>query len=77
MNYYIVTVGYETERIDRDGNPRIQKIKYSVQAESVEEANIVTRKYLKEDTRNSDILSINKQPIECVIDEKNSPKYYS
>ncbi len=26
--HYLVTVGYETENLDRNGNPRLQKVKY-------------------------------------------------
>ena len=74
--YYLVTVGYESEQMDRNGNPRIQKEKYSVEAESVEEATIVTNKYISGDTRGAEILSIAKLAIECVIDKKNTPTYY-
>ena len=26
--HYLVTIGYETEQMDREGNPRIKKFKY-------------------------------------------------
>ena len=26
--YYQVTIGYETEQMDREGNPRVKKVKY-------------------------------------------------
>jgi hypothetical protein len=74
--YYLVTIGYETEQMDREGNPRIKKVKYVLQAESVEEATIVAGKYREGDIRGSESLSIVKMPIECVIDEKNTPDYY-
>jgi hypothetical protein len=35
--YYLATVGYEKEQLDGNGNPRLDKVKYVVQAESVEE----------------------------------------
>ena len=56
--YYLVTVGYELEQLDRNGNPRLQKIKYVVEAQSVEEATIVVAKYRSEDVRSSESLSI-------------------
>ena len=31
--YYLVTIGYETEQMDREGNPRVKKVKYVLQAE--------------------------------------------
>ena len=39
--HYLVTIGYETEQMDRAGNPRLQKLKYVIEAETVEEATIV------------------------------------
>lgn len=74
--YYLVVVGYESEQLDRNGNPRIQKEKYAVQAESVEEATIVSNKYVEGDTRSAEILSVTKLNIECVIDKKNTQEYY-
>ena len=74
--HYTVTVGYELEQLDRNGNPRIQKAKYIVEADSVEEATIVVSKYRQGDTRSSESLSIVKTPIECIIDTKNTPEYY-
>jgi len=74
--YYLVTIGYETDQTDRNGNVRLQKIKYVVQAQSVEELTIIVGKYRSGDMRSSEIVSINKIEIDCVIDEKNSPEYY-
>ena len=56
--------------------PRVKKVKYVIQAESVEEATIVAAKYREGDVRGSESLSVAKFPIECVIDEKNTPEYY-
>jgi hypothetical protein len=74
--YYLVTVGYELEQLDRNGNPRLQKIKYVVEAQSVEEATIIVAKYRSEDVRSSESLSIVKLQIECVIDKQNAPQYF-
>jgi hypothetical protein len=74
--HYLVTIGYETEQMDRAGNPRLQKLKYIVEAESVEEATIVASKYRAGDMRSSESISIAKMAIECVIDQKNTPEYY-
>ena len=74
--YYLVTIGYETEQMDRNGNPRLQKLKYIVEAETVEEATIVASKYRAGDVRSSESISIVKMPIECIIDHKNTPEYY-
>ena len=74
--HYLVTVGYETEQLDRNGNPRLQKAKYIVESESVEEATLVVSKYRAGDMRSSESLSIVKMPIECIIDLKNTPEYF-
>jgi len=74
--HYLVTVGYETEQLDRNGNPRLQKVKYIVESESVEEATLVVSKYRAGDMRGSESLSIVKMPIECIIDFKNTPEYF-
>ncbi len=75
--HYLVTIGYETEQMDRNGNPRLQKLKYIVEAESVEEATIVASKYRAGDVRSSESISVAKMAIECIIDSKNTPEYYS
>lgn len=72
--YYLAVVGYETE--NEKGVTKIQKTKYVIQAESIEEANIVLAKYRAGDTRDSESLSITKMQIECIIDDKNTPEYY-
>lgn len=74
--YYLATVGYEKEQLDRNGNPRLDKVKYVVQAESVEEATIVLNKYKSEDMRSSESISIVKMPIECVLDPSITPQLY-
>lgn len=74
--HYLITIGYETEQTDREGNPRIKRVKYVLQANSVEEATIVAAKYRSGDNRGSESLSVSKMQIECVIDEKNTPEYY-
>lgn len=74
--HYLVTVGYELEQLDRNGNPRLQKVKYIVEAESVEEATMVISKYRAGDMRSSESLSIAKMSIECIVDQKNTPEYY-
>lgn len=74
--YYLVTIGYETEQMDREGNPKVKKVKYVLEAESVEEATIIAAKYRSGDTRGSESLSVSKMQIECVIDKNNTPQYY-
>ena len=74
--YYSVTVGYETDETDKAGNPKIQKLKYVVEAQSVEEVNLVMAKFHSEDRRSSEIVSIIKQQIDSVITKELNPNYY-
>ena len=76
MMHYTVTVGYESEQLDREGNPRLTKSNIIVQAESNAEANITASKFLSGDIRSSQIIDVKKLKIDCVIDEKNTPEYY-
>jgi hypothetical protein len=62
--------------MDREGNPRVKKYKYIIEAETVEEATIVASKYRSGDARSSESISVAKMAIECVIDQKNTPEYY-
>lgn len=72
--HYLVTIGYETEQ--ENGNIKTQKVKYVFEAESVEEVTIVAAHYASGDTRQSELLSITKMPIECVVDSTTHPDYY-
>ena len=74
--YYLVTIGYETERQDRNGNPTLEKLKYIIEAESAEESILRAAKYTSGDTRSSEVLAVAQQPIECIISEKETPEYY-
>jgi len=75
--YYLVTVGYETERQDNEGNFRLRKVKYPVEAESTEEAVLIMNKYCGEGTLTFRIITTAEMPIECVIDSKNEPRFYT
>lgn len=72
--YYLAVVGYETE--NEKGVIKIKKVKYVIQADSIEEVNIVLANYRAGDMRDSESLAITKMQIECIIDNKNTPEYY-
>jgi len=74
--YYLVTIGYETEQMDRNGNPRLQKLKYVIEAESVEESTIIASKYRSGDSRSSELVCVNHLPVECLISLRETPEYY-
>jgi hypothetical protein len=74
--HYNVTVGFETENLDKDGNPKMKKSRYLVEAMSVAEAMGVISNYCSEDMRRYEVLTINKAMLEDVIDMTNKPQYY-
>jgi hypothetical protein len=74
--HYLVTIGYESEQQDKNGNTKIQKEKYIFEGESVEEVTMVAAEYCSGDQRHFELLSIVKMPIQCVVDKKNTPEYY-
>lgn len=74
--YYLVTVGYESETLDREGNPRIQKVNYVVEAESTEEVTIIVAKYRGESQQGSKTMAIKELNIESIISPTITPQYY-
>lgn len=74
--YYLVTIGYETEQQDRNGNPRLDKVKYIIEGESAEEVIIRAAKYIGTGVRSGEVLAVAQQPIECIISPKETPEYY-
>lgn len=75
--YYLVTVGYESETLDREGNPRIQKVNYVVEADSTEEVTIIVAKYRGElSTLGSKTMAIKELKIETIISPEITPQYY-
>ena len=74
--YYLVTIGYETEQQDRNGNIRLEKLKYIIEGESAEEVILRAAKYTSGDMRSSEVLAVAQQAIECIISEKETPEYY-
>ena len=74
--YYLAIVAFETGVIDNQGNPKVKKYKYIVESESVYEATTRLTKYLTEDTRDSEIVSLVKAHFEDILHQSLTPKYY-
>jgi hypothetical protein len=74
--YYSVIVGYEQDTVDKEGNPKVKKVKYLCEAESVEEASLVMAQFANESMGNARVMSIVADKTSEVIDENTSPKYY-
>jgi hypothetical protein len=74
--YYLATIGFSTDQVDREGNARVKKFKYGFQADSVEEVSTLVAEYCKGDTRDHELLGVVKMGVECIIDPKNNPEIY-
>jgi len=74
--YYQAIVAFETGVMDNEGNAKVKKFKYVVEAESVFEVNKRLAAYLAEDTRDSEVVSIVKAPFEDFLHPQLTPKYY-
>ena len=73
---YQAIIAFETGGVDGNGNPKVKKFKYIVEAESVTEANVVLSNYLSEDARDSEVVSVVKAPIEDILHKNLTPNYY-
>jgi hypothetical protein len=74
--YYSVIIGYEQDAVDKEGNPKVKKVKYLCEAESVEEASLVMAQFAGEAMANAKVMSIVEDKTSEVIDAASSPKYY-
>jgi hypothetical protein len=74
--YYSVIIGYDTDTMDKEGNPKVKKVKYLVEAESVEEASLVMARFAGESVANAKVMSIVEDKTSEVISHELQPKYY-
>ena len=74
--YYQAIIAFETGIMDNEGNAKVKKFKYIVEAESLFEVNQLLATYLSEDVRNSEVVSIVKAPYEDILHPQLTPQYY-
>lgn len=75
--YYLVTVNYAMgDSLDRQGNPKIQKVKVVVEGDSVEEVTMVLANYHNGDTAYDSVDSIKRLPLGDVINRNMNPEFY-
>lgn len=74
--YFIATVAHETGEVNAEGNPKVVKAKYPVDAETIQEAVIRLDNFFHGETTGYSIIDIKKLIIECVIDPANRPELY-
>ena len=74
--YYQAIIAFETGIMDNEGNAKVKKFKYIVEAESLFEVNKRLATYLSEDVRQSEVVSIVKAPYEDILHPQLTPQYY-
>ena len=67
--HYVCVVGYETDTLDKEGNPKIKRARYLVEALSFHEGVNTMVEYLKTDPRGNDIISFSESKFEDVLTE--------
>lgn len=67
---YVCVVGFETDQVDKEGNPKIKKAKFLVQDVALFAAVTTLIEYLKTDMRGYDIMSISEVKFEEIIGQK-------
>ena len=70
--HYVCIVGFEAEELDKEGNPKIKRVRYLVNAMSFVEAMSHMTDYLKVDTRGWDIKGLTEAKFEDIINNKES-----
>lgn len=75
MQKYVCTVGFETEKMDKEtGKPKEKNAKFLVEGVSLYDALMNMTEYLKDDTRGYDIKSITQAKFEDIVKNKAGVK---
>lgn len=67
QNHYVAIVGFESEKLDKEGNPKIIKSKFLIEGVTFHDAYTTLTDYLKTDSRGYDIKSVAESKFEDVI----------
>ncbi len=65
--HYVAVVAFETDKLDKDGNPKTKKAKYLIDGEVLFDAHNTLMEYLKVDSRGYDVKSISECSYEDII----------
>lgn len=64
-NHYVAVVAFETDKLDKDGNPKTKKSKFLIEGVTLFDAQNTLMEYLKVDSRGYDVKSI----AQCVYED--------
>jgi len=65
--HFVCVVGFETDQLDKEGNPKIKKYKFLVEDVDIFSALSSLHDYLKTDSRGYDVKSISEAKFEEII----------
>ena len=71
MSNYIAVVGFATDKLDPEGNPKIKKHKFLIAGETFYEAHMNLIEYLKDSASDNDIISMAKANFEDILSVKS------
>ncbi len=67
--HYVAVVAFETDKLDKDGNPKTKKAKYLIEGELLFDAQNTLMEYLKTDSRGYDVKSIAEYSVEDILEK--------
>ena len=73
-NHYVAVVAFETDKLDKEGNPKTKKSKFLVDGVTLYDALDSLMAYMKTDSRGWDIKSIAEAKFEDIIGQKKTTK---
>ena len=65
--HFICIVGFETDKLDKEGNPKLKNSKFLVEDVDIFSALTSIHEYLKTDSRGYDVRSISEAKFEDII----------
>lgn len=74
MAHYVCTVGFETERVDKEGKTKIKRTRFLVEGDTLYEGLMNMIEYLKGDSRGYDIKAITEAKYEEIVKEQTPTK---
>lgn len=76
-NHYVAVVAFETDKLDKEGNPKTKKFKFLIEGVTLFDAHNSLMSYLKTDSRGYDVKSISEAQFEDIIGQKKTSKVVS
>jgi len=74
MTHYVCTVGFETERVDKEGKVKVKRTRFLVEGDTLYEGLMNMLEYLKGDSRGYDVKAIVEARYEDIVKEQTSSK---